>query len=112
MAKLTPIDTDCHHEPTPYIGRKHLPCQMFQLNGPYLLTPTAIHVHPVQEEDNRCEALEVSPVLQIQFVFIVFAIYPKLLKFFTLLPIFHRNIPHPFTFKPFHHGPYQDPQAL
>ena len=35
--------------------------------------------------------MEVS-VLRIQFVFIVFAIYPKLLKFFTLLPIFHRNI--------------------
>ena len=58
-------------------------------NGPYLLTPTVIHVHPVQ--DDRCEALgncidasimEVSPVLRIQFVFIVFAIYPKLLNIF------------------------------
>jgi len=50
------------------------------------MTPTAIHVHPVQEEDDRCEAMEVSPELQIQFfcfeLLIVFAIYPKLLNIF------------------------------
>ena len=51
-------------------------------NGPYLLTPTVIHVHPVQ--DDRCEALgncidasimEVSPVLRIQFLYSLFLQY-------------------------------------
>ena len=55
-------------------------------NGPYLLTPTVIHVHPVQ--DDRCEALgncidasimEVYPVLRIQFVSL-FLQYTKLLN--------------------------------
>ena len=99
---LTPIDT------TPYIGRKHLPCQMFQLNGPYL-HDTFHDTHydscttrymsndakPLPGNQTGLPAsMEVSPVLRIQFVFIVFAIYPKLLNIFysTLLPIFHRNI--------------------
>ena len=59
--------------------------------------------------------MEVFVLLGIQFVSIVFCNIPKLLNppfTLTLLPIFHRNISHPFTLKPFHHGPYHDPQAL
>ena len=71
-------------------------CQMSTPNGPYLLTPTAIHVHPVQEEDDRCEAAwqptyccqyhgSIRTSNSVFFCFellIVFAIYPKLLNIF------------------------------
>jgi len=54
------------------------------LNGPCIfMTPTTIHVHPVPEEDDRCDAMEVFPVLRIQFFYsLFFAIYPKLLNIF------------------------------
>ena len=51
------------------------------------MTPTAIHVHPVQEEDDRCEAMEVSPVLQIQFfcfeLLIVFCNIPQTTEYLS-----------------------------
>ena len=82
------------------------------------MTPTAIHVHPVQ--DDRCEALgncidasimEVfSCTSNSVCVFIVFAIYPKLLNFTFVAFIPQEYLP--LVLKPFHHGPYQDPQAL
>jgi len=72
------------------------------------LTPTAIHVQP--RTFDRCEALATKflPAIMEVFsctsnsvscVFIVFAIYPKLLNF-TLLPcLFHRNIHPPLYFQ-------------
>ena len=54
--------------------------------------------------------MEVFLVLRIQFVFIVFAIYPKLLNFTFIAFIPQEYLP--LVLKPFHHGPYQDPQAL
>ena len=85
------------------------------------MTPTTIHVHPVHSIDAKALAtkLDCQPswkyllYFEFSFVFIVFAIYPKLLNIFSSTLVAY--IPQeylPFTFKPFHHGPYQDPQAL
>ena len=96
---MTPIDTY-----PPFVGRISR-CQILSPNGPYLLTPTAIHVHPVQDRSMRrhwqpnwiaSNHGSISCTSNSVCVFIVFAIYPKLLKFFfTLLPLFHRNNTHP-----------------
>ena len=46
---------------------------------------------------------------EFSFVFIVFAIYPKLLNLLLCCLVYSTGIyTHPFTFKPFHHGPYYD----
>ena len=83
MAKLTPIDTECHH------GLHSL--AEYPLNGTFpdvkyfsstvhiFMTPTAIHVHPVHSIDAKalmatklgCQ-YHGSTLLRIQFVFIVF----------------------------------------
>ena len=64
--------------------------------------------------DAKLRIMEVSLVLKIQFVLIVFAIYPKLLNIFYFCCLVYSTgiSTHPFTLKPFHHGPYQDPQDL
>ena len=68
-----------------------------------------IDAKPLATKLYRCQ-YHGSIVLRIQFcVFIVFAIYPKLLNIFYLYSVAY--IPQeylPFTFNPFHHGPYQD----
>jgi len=99
----------------PFIGRNsatlngNLPDVLSNVSAqrpisPYLLTPTAIHVHPVQDRMRRhwqpnwiaSNHGSISCTSNSVCVFIVFAIYPKLLKFFfTLLPLFHRNNTHP-----------------
>jgi len=65
------------------------------------MTPTAIHVHPVQEEDDRCEAAwqpsmpSIMEVLSCTsnsvFVFIVFCNIPQPTEY--LLPYFVAFIP-------------------
>ena len=81
---------------------------------PFMYTSVHLVVHA-----NRCEALGNCIVASIKKVFVFslyslfYAIYPKTTE--TLLLYFVAYIPQeylPFTFKPFHHGPYQDPQAL
>ena len=110
---MTPIDTY-----PPFVGRISR-CQILSPNGPYLLTPTAIHVHPVQDRSMRrhwqpnwiaSNHGSISCTSNSVCVFIVFAIYPKLLKFFLLCCLYSTGITptHPFTFNPLHHGPYQD----
>jgi len=47
-----------------------------------------------------------SILLRIQFLYSLFSQYTKTTEtLLLLLPLFHRNNTHPFTLKPFHHGP-------
>jgi len=91
---------------------------LLPLGNQHWSVSTAIHVQPSTSRlmrsclatiDAKSHGSITITSNSVSCVFIVFAIYPKLLNpSFTLLPIFHRNISHPFTLKPFHHGPYQD----
>ena len=100
-----------------------LPHRYVPFGNQHWSVSTAIHVQPSTSRSMRSELgnqttpvsmpsiMEVFVLLEIQSVFIVFfAIYPKLLNIFYLYSVAY--IPQeylPLTFKPFHHGPYQDP---
>ena len=90
MAKLTPIDTECHHglhSLAEYPLNGTLPDVKCRPTVHIFMTPTAIHVHPVHSINAKalmatklgCQ-YHGSILLQIQFLYSLFLQYTKLLN--------------------------------
>jgi len=117
-ATLTPIDTT-----DPFTGQRSAFCQPLAPEWeptPWCQIHIFWHLLPfmyIQYRIDRCEALgnciDASIIMEVfsctsisVCIHCFFAIYPKLLNFTFVAFIPQEYLP--FTFKPFHHDPYQD----